>query len=746
MSTNHSLATEKHISHGPAKNYDRQASPEGHQPIADSDSTLRTPLRPEESLVAHKPAGSGQPLYNTLREYHLQRVMVAEDGTQRSARYLANHNSVINSWMAHELKLRGLPQEDSACKSLVVGDELGVGFTDSLAGYLTQLDEDGYSPNTLNDRKSILWSVHDSAVDLIKSRGLPESFHEALSVLIRNSGKSLNRIAAEANTRSTILSGWATGVRLPGHISLPTVERLEDVFHVPRGTLKVRLIHLIHHDGGFKSCATPWRQHLGKLLPYVYKLNTFTPTLEAEFKDIVRFFTDDVWLEAHGFDRNSEWRVDPDGRIPTADRVRLDISGFMGFAILPPNPEVPWQNGLGMSPDRLSLALMSDIRLLLSYVDFKRGRSYLNSFNTTTVVLLHTCASWLREGTGFLRQQPEYGSKLPDPVAPERWDSWCESNRERILKFLKTIKKSKNHPVVMTRDPFAAVRQFIEDLEHPISILFEMVDNMKRMIPLLRNGNPIKLARHVRDTFYGEFITSYPLRVKNFSRMKFCPWAQTDDSAPELAHEDDINLYRKSDGRLWIRYVSGEMKNGKAVDIPVSQSVVPLLEEYIFVHRPVLNKAIKDAINSRRAKFGMSPLTADEERAIESSPYVFRPSTEYIRRMDAERLASYTGTEPLPEDSLSERMLRMSQRFIPNCKGFSPHAVRALVASEYIKNHPNGWPAAAAALNDTEATVRKHYAWVRPCDKIKPWQEYHEELKRQCGGGGSSSPAAAVAA
>lgn len=418
----------------------------------------------------------------------------------------------------------------------------------------------------------------------------------------------------------------------------------------------------------------------------------------------------------------------------------------MGYLILTPNAEIPWLNGKGMSPESLSLALMSDAALVLSFVDFQRLRSYSESYNSGTVTFLSFCASLLRKETGFLRQQPQYGAKLPAPVAPEDWDSWCKINRKKILKFLKTIKKSKNRPVVMTRDPFAAVRQFIEELEQPISILIEMVDNMKRLIPLLQKGSPIVLARHVRDTFFGEFITSYPLRIKNFSRMKVFPRVQSDDAGPKLAEAGDMNLYQKPDGSWWIRYTKLEMKNGVAVDVPVAESVVPLLEEYLFVHRPVLLKAIKDSINLRRAKFGMSPLTVEEERAIELSPYVFRPGPENIRRMDGKQLAEYTGTEPLSEETMSDRMLHMSQRFIPNCKGFSAHAVRAIVASDYIKNRPDGYGAAAAALNDTEATVRKHYAWVRPCDKIKPWQEYHEELKRQFSSSDKSNHVRATAA
>lgn len=752
MSTNHSSISKGHVPTFSAVNNNGQTS-SNEPPIrvsaTEARGSARTPLLPGESLVSNKPAGAGQALsYFSLKEYHPQRIQFDDNGNERSPRYLANHNTVINSWQKSLLKRRGVHFADGAGDLLLIGDEMGVNFSKSLADYLEELEEEKYSQNTINDRKSIMWSVRESALELIKMSSLPESFNEALSILIRDSGKARRQIAEESNTLDVTLYGWAAGMHLPNRASLPAIERLEDVFGVARGTLANRLTHLliVYHDGPFEPRTTPWRLHLSKLVSYRFSLISFPPELESEFENVKCFYTDEVWLEINGFERNSEWRLDPDGVIPTACKYRSDISKFMGYLTLTPNAETPWLDGKGMSPESLSLALMSDATLVLSFVEFARSRSYSESFNNGTVNFLSFCASLLRKETGFLRQQPQYGAKLPNPVSPEDWDSWCEKNREKILKFCKTIKNSKNRPVVMTRDPFAAVRQFIEELEHPINILIEMVDNMKLLIPMLKKGSPIILAQHVRDTFFAEFITSYPLRIKNFSRMKVSPQTQSNDAGSELAEAGDANLYQKPDGSWWVRYTKPEMKNGVAVDVPVAKSVVPLLEEYLFVYRPVLLKAIKEAINLRRTKFNMSQLTAKEERAIELSPYVFRPGPENIRRLDDEQLAEYTGTQPLAEETMSNHMLHMSQRYIPNCKGFSAHAVRHLVASDYIKNCPDGYSAAAAALNDTEATVRKHYAWVRPCDKIKPWQEYHEELKRQLSSSDKSTSIKATAA
>jgi integrase len=84
----------------------------------------------------------------------------------------------------------------------------------------------------------------------------------------------------------------------------------------------------------------------------------------------------------------------------------------------------------------------------------------------------------------------------------------------------------------------------------------------------------------------------------------------------------------------------------------------------------------------------------------------------------------------MPARRLSEDVLRLTSKYLPDSKGFSAHACRHLVATEYIKNFPDGWEVAAAALHNTVEVVRRHYSWVEDEDLIKPWSEYHEQLKK----------------
>jgi hypothetical protein len=644
---------------------------------------------------------------------------------------------VINSWTCHLLKRRGLPVGDGIGDLLLVGSELTANFTAELALYLKALEIEGKSSRTLDDRKSIMWGVQESAVEMFKANELPIDFSEAVKHLIDNAEKSVNAVATEIGVCEATFARWYAGSCVPSNGSLPVVERLEDYFGLERGVLFSRLEHIVNvcRKGPVQSGTTPWREHVRTLHKYPYSLKELPPVPKAEFADLILFHTDDAWLEINDFDRNSEWVVwKEDGNIPSARKLEKELCLFFGYLNLPADNEHQWLTGKGMPLDAFTLALVSDAEKVLGYIEFLRERTYSQSYNTGLTSLIAVCASLLRPKTGFLWQQPQYGSKLSPPVPEHEWRAWCEKNRDKMTRFWKKKSFSKNKQIVMTRDPFAAVRQFIEELQHPISVLMEMASRLKRMIPLLEKGDPVRLALHGRNLAFSEFITSYPMRVRNWSWMTWIPKNPADIHDPLKKYvptEEHSNLYQKSDGTWWIRFPPEGVKNFKRIDVPVAPSVVPSLVNYLKFYRPVLNGAIKEALNKRRKKFNIPALTTKEERAIDLCPFFLRPGPTYIHNLNTKKLSACKGVERMRDNSVSQCIFRLSQKYIPNCKGFCAHAVRHLVASEHIKNKPHGFTEAAAALNDSERTVRKHYVWVRPCDQIKPWHEHHEKLKAQ---------------
>jgi hypothetical protein len=72
----------------------------------------------------------------------------------------------------------------------------------------------------------------------------------------------------------------------------------------------------------------------------------------------------------------------------------------------------------------------------------------------------------------------------------------------------------------------------------------------------------------------------------------------------------------------------------------------------------------------------------------------------------------------------------LTQVCLPNCPGFFPHAFRHIIATDYIKNHPNGFAIAARILHDREETVRTEYAHVKVAYHFPFWTDYHEDRLR----------------
>lgn len=700
--------------------------------------------------IAHIPTGV------ELDAFHLSRVKFDKKGNERPQQSLDNERSVIASWRLH-LKLD--PQAP-------VGEELGARFPESLAKYEKALRDEGLAPSTISDRRCILRKYRESFLEFQRTAGLPPDFHLALRCLMDQAGISVGTLSIKSGVNERTLHAWLSGKCIPVRNSLPLIRKLEKFFRVPEGTLSSRLPDVLWTPAPDSSQTTPWRAHQSVLTKLTYRLPSFPDRLEGEWQQVVRFFTDEQWVDDHGLKRNSEWRIRWNtGLCPTAEIKYVSLRSYFGYLHLPTANEDPRIVGLGFSLEELTLALITDADLVIKYLHFMKARSVSNSFNNQTLQFLIFCLMLLRKKTGYLRQLPEFGALLPEPVDPKDWAPWCDSNFKKLRKFRKKItgkkkkgRKSKKGKVKMTRNPFEPVIDIIREREHPVTAIFDVAKKMESLTPLLERGSKVRLAVHHQEIFQVRLSGSNPLRVENFAMMRFVPkdygafkraceiYRRRRETKQPIDYKElyveaatDSNLYQKPDGSFQLRYNERDFKNDKGedleegvlsmpYDVPVLRSVWPALAEYLFGgHHEVLNESIRDALVRVRAERGLSPLSAEEELAILRCPYVFRPTPYGILKLGPKRLEGY-GTAQISSEVLSARILRLTRRYLRRC-GFSAHACRHLVATDYIKNHPDGFAAAAAALHNTEATVRKHYAWVEAGDLMRPWNNYHEHLQ-----------------
>ena len=701
------------------------------------------------------------PIYSLITDFHLRRRALDDEGNERPEQALANERSVIGDWRAF---LKRNPDD-------AVGEELGVEFASYLPRYLVYLERGGLAETTINARKTIVTKLRESYLELQRTNGLPEGFNAALKYLFEKAGISMDKLSRKITISRSVLHRWIYTAVCPAPKSMKYIRKLERFFKIPVGALSSKLPEGVLIKVQRRSGTTPWRAHQRVLMKLTYRLPEFTDSLKAEWGEVILFFTDYRWVSERGLKRNSTWRIRwNNGRCVTGEIHYLSLRSFFGYLCLPVEGPDKRMMGLGLNPQDLTLALLTDADTVKGYLRFMKGRNVSDSFNNETVRFISLAMMLLRNETGYLRQRPEFGAKLPQQIPDGDWDRWCEDNYQKLKEFKDQIagsKKSKNVRGVQegeecrvrpTRNSFEPVIDIIRGRQHPLSVLFEIVSRLESLNPLMERYSEDTRAVHHRSIFHLSLIGSNPLRVENFSMMRFVPQDHAsfrevsecyvryskekrplDFSKLYVVTTKDSNLYQREDGSWRLRFQDRDFKNekgmyiedgirGSAYDVNVVSKVWSSLAEYLFRHRPVLNLRLRDRLQQARADRGLPPLTPEEDFAITHCPFVFRPSMQGLNASADESLYEYCAGQMLT-DRLSGHVLSLTSRYLPESKGFGANACRHLVATEYIKNQPDGWDVAAVALHNTVAIVRKHYAWLEHDDLIKPWNNYYERLK-----------------
>uniref|UniRef100_UPI00054F8F73 site-specific integrase n=1 Tax=Desulfovibrio inopinatus TaxID=102109 RepID=UPI00054F8F73 len=290
--------------------------------------------------------------------------------------------------------------------------------------------------------------------------------------------------------------------------------------------------------------------------------------------------------------------------------------------------------------------------------------------------------SMLRAKTGYLWQKPEFSECLGKPLQAEAWHALCEKNRATLLDVYKELGKG-NH-FKKGRDPFHAIASIVA-LQHPIGALFEMVARMERSIP--STSQPSTNALHARNILLVKMLICNPLRVQQYAMMTWCA-------------DNTGNLYTGPDGEWRMRFEPVDFKNhygaaSQPYDVALSEWLRPDIDAYLSVYRPYFRDA-----------------------AVSNS--LFLPRGEKKGRT----------RDYLSAAVISSTVLKLTRKFIPDCPGFSAHAFRHIIATEYIKNNPNGFQVAANILHDRLETVMRAYAHLKVADGFSFWTAY---LDRQIG-------------
>jgi integrase len=183
-------------------------------------------------------------------------------------------------------------------------------------------------------------------------------------------------------------------------------------------------------------------------------------------------------------------------------------------------------------------------------------------------------------------------------------------------------------------------------------------------------------ARHKRDALLIAMLLANPMRSRQFSTMRWRPGGGG-------------NLYRTDDGGWRLRYEARHRKNGrKAYDAPLPAWLGDRIDAYLEEYRPRLLAGRVDG------------------------GWVF-PSTRGG--------GVWAG--------LGRHVEKLTRRHLPNCPGFGPHAFRHLVATSWLRRHPNDYLTVAELLDDTLQVVIQNYAHLRKDDSFGRYEQYIDGIR-----------------
>jgi integrase len=281
------------------------------------------------------------------------------------------------------------------------------------------------------------------------------------------------------------------------------------------------------------------------------------------------------------------------------------------------------------------------------------------------VIFASLASSLTHPVTGYLTQQPAFAKGLPNAFAPAEWTTMCKETYALCAGWKRDARN-------LSRDPTAPIHRLL-DLAEPLGPIFKAVETLDLAAASAPSGS-LEEAIHKRDALLLSMLTANPLRNRNYVLMTW-----KDDNSGVL--------YRRQDGQWRIRFGADDFKNDKhsiekEYDAPLPRTLNARINEYLEEYRPRLIRVAPEV------------------------SWVFPSSS---------------GTIWL---ALSRRVAKVTRRLIPETPGFGTHAFRHLVATDYLRKHPNDFLTVAILLHDTLETVLKAYAHLRQDESFEKFEAH----------------------
>jgi integrase/ribosome-binding protein aMBF1 (putative translation factor) len=568
-----------------------------------------------------------------------------------------------------------------------VGREMLHGFNEKLASYLHSLS---VNPRTKSDRRSHLraWQRTVEVVaqltahngdKIAPAKAIDDTFHQVLRSAVSNAGVAPKTLAKSVRSSPAAIQRWLKGA-FPNPQAIPTVRRLEAQLGLERDAL-VRRLPETSQEGARPSISIGYRERQRVNTRSLYRLKEKDISLGL-LEEWGKYF-DYKTSRSPELARSTKgvWRMLPmekiSATIPAYARrgTRGCVTGTIAmerlrsyFGFLSHSEA---SGGFGKAPSEAQtlawLAVPSAIDAFLNFLSERSG-GLIHSGHATFCAI---GASMVHPITGYLTQQPGFARKLPDGTLQGDWTTAC-SKAYRLFQQWKRDAKD------MSRKPTEPIQKLL-NLSEPLAPVVRAVDRIDQLAAESAPGS-VEEALHKRDALLLSMLMANPLRARNYQLMS---WTE---------HENG-SLYRRENGQWRLRFVADDFKNmtnasQSAYDAPLPAALNERIEEYLVEFRPQLTK------DKPRCKF-LFPTRNGE---------------------------TWSG--------MSAHMQKLTSRHIPETPGFGPHAMRHLVATDWLRKHPNDFLTAAMLLHDKLETVLKAYAHLRQDDAFNRFEAHLDAVGR----------------
>lgn len=554
-----------------------------------------------------------------------------------------------------------------------VGRELKSSFIVSVNTYLDMLN---VSERTKADRRSHLnkWKNIAELVES-KERGAAKplkSFNVALKESLIATNMSNAAFINSTGISKSVLSKWLSGAQ-PNQRTIAAIHRAENVLELERGKLTNLIRASNTQDKTKVATVIDFRKRLSESQkkPYILQAHEISDSLLKEWKDLFRYKTSVVVKLKRG--SNAVWRLKP---IDSCSVLSPEASIGKQAS---PTAHMMWkailnflgflrlptsQEGYGLEIHEVqSIAWFAHSEALNAYLEFVKNRSggICHSKHKTICV---DVIGLLNPVTGYLGQQPEFIHKISKNFLPSdmSWQGMCEDTTDAATMW----KNMANDKSRLPEEPIAALLA----LPYVMDPIFRGIKQLDMEAYRMPSGGVVQACLK-RDALLLSFLIYNPLRVINLKIMTWSP-------------DNTGHLYKDGDKSWRLRFNSTEIKTDKPYNVKVASWLVNRLEDYLEEYRDVL-------LGSR------------------NSNALFVSSKE---------------SAAVKWDALHVRIRVLTKRLIPETPGFSAHAFRHLVATDWLTKNPNDFITVAALLNDRIETVIAHYAHLKKDQSFDRYENY----------------------